>query len=186
MESATKMSYELMLREYIFNPLGMKNSSVVLTEAQRGLLATPYRDDNPQIKTKPWDMGTMAPAGNIFSSVTDLAKFMSLEMGFGGIDLHRRALAATHSPAWWFDAEKSNGYGIGCLIVESKSMNELIIWHGGDVDGYAATLMFAPRKKVGFILLTNSGIGRPLGPLGNWLMEEALKEYGVKSTSASP
>ncbi len=175
MKRAANKSYDELLKEYIFKPLAMKHSGVALNDAQRRLLATPYRDDNPKIKTKPWDMGTMAPAGNIFSSIIELARFMVLEMGLTGTDLQKRALTATHSPAWWFNAEKSNGYGLGCFIVESKSMKELLIWHGGDVDGYAATFMFAPRKKVGIILLTNSGIGQPIGPLGNWLMEEALK-----------
>ncbi len=33
-----------------------------------------------------------------------------------------------------------------------------------------------------YILLTNSGIGRPIGPLGNWLMEEALKTFREKES----
>jgi CubicO group peptidase (beta-lactamase class C family) len=178
MKRATNKSYDELLSEYVFKPLKMKNSAVMLSDGQRRLLATPYRDDNPTIKTKPWDMGTMAPAGNIFSSINDLAKFMALEMGVTGNALQKRALTATHNEVWWFNAEKTSGYGIGCLIVDSKSWKTLIIWHGGDVDGYAATFMFAPKEKIGIILLTNSGIGPPMGPLGNWLMEEALMTYG--------
>lgn len=178
MEKAAGKSYGALLRQYILQPLGMKNSGVTLSQAQRPLLATPYRDDNPHGKTQPWEMGAMQAAGNLFSSLTELGRFMAFEMGYGGTAWQRRALAVTHKPEWWFNAEKTSGYGLGCFVTQSKTLNELFIYHGGDVDGYAASFTFAPKKKLGVILLTNSGIGRPMGELENWLLKEALKKYG--------
>jgi D-alanyl-D-alanine-carboxypeptidase/D-alanyl-D-alanine-endopeptidase len=152
LENLTSKSLDELFRQRIFEPLKMKNSSLHLNEKIKANLATPYRDDDPHQETKPWDMGAMSGAGNIFSTVIDLSLFMK-EM-LKDTELNR----VQQKP--YFKIDEASSYGLGCFIVQSKTKNTRVIHHGGDIDGYASYFLMYPEYKAGLVLLTNLGMGR--------------------------
>lgn len=176
LERAAGKPYETLLKQYIFEPLKMRHSTITLTDEHLRLLATPYRDDDPSVKTKPWDLGVLSAAGGITSSVADLAKFLSLQFraGEAGVTpVSGSTLLETQTPQRLIN-EWSAANGLGWRIDRSDKIGN-VVSHGGDVDGYASYVAFSPAHKIGVIVLTNCGIGQPVGELGGWLMSLAVQ-----------
>jgi len=185
-ERRTGEPLDRVLHERVLAPLGMTRSSLALSDALAPRLARPYRDDDPTVATEPWRMEALAASGNLFSTLGDLARLAAAEMEpeRGPASL-RRAFRAAQRVYWTFEREGAGGYGIGRFVVTAPAMGARLIWHGGDIDGYAATLMVAPDQDVAIIVLTNAGIGHPIGELGNWLMQQALEQCGRRSDRSS-
>ncbi len=80
LENISGKSFNTLLTGNIFSPLKMENTSLVLTDKIKAILAIPYNDDETNIPTPPWDMGYLSAAGNIFSNAEDLSKFLIYQM----------------------------------------------------------------------------------------------------------
>ena len=50
-------------------------------------------------------------------------------------------------------------YGMGAFVVDNYTPGIDVIWHGGDVDGYAGSLAIMPNEDIAFTYLTNVGKG---------------------------
>lgn len=186
LERAGKKPYELLLKQYLLRPLKMERSTITLEGEHLKLLATPYRDDNPMVKTQPWNLGVLSSAGGITSSVADLSKFLSLQFRAGEADVTPVAgstLWELQTPQRFIN-EWSSASGLGWRIDRSDKIGNIIL-HGGDVDGYASYIGFSSIHRIGVIVLTNSGIGQPVGELGHWLMSLAIRTIRP-SLSKSP
>jgi serine-type D-Ala-D-Ala carboxypeptidase/endopeptidase len=176
LERATGKKYENLLKQNIFVPLKMNSSTITLDARSRQLLATPYRDDHPRVKTRPWDLGALSSAGGITSSVADLSKFMTFQFRAGEINItpvSGSSLLEMQTPQQ-FISEWRSANGLGWRIDRSDKVGN-IVSHGGDVDGYASYFAFSPTHKIGVIVLTNCGIGQPIATFGGWLMGEAVQ-----------
>lgn len=160
LEMVSNRSLNDLFIEHIFSPLKMTHTSLIPANNIKASLAIPYRDDNPDIPTQPWDMGSLSAAGNIFSNVEDLSKFLIYQIE----EIDAATKLQHHS---FFQINESVGYGLGCFTGFSKSKNTRIIYHGGDVDGYAADYNFLPDKKMGVVILTNCGSGRAFSEISN-------------------
>ncbi|RNC85513.1 MAG: class A beta-lactamase-related serine hydrolase [Balneola sp.] len=144
-----------LLDEHIFSAYHMNHSSLFFRESLHDNLATPYLEVSPLKKTEPWDMGTLAGAGNIFSSVSDLNQFMIhllKESKTNDIQMKKRL---SINETW--------SYGLGCFVIDSSKWDTQIIYHGGDIDGYASYLALYPEFDLGIVILTNWGEGQRVG-----------------------
>ncbi len=157
LENLTEKTLSELLTQRIFQPLKMKSSSLELTDKLKTILAVPYRDDNPNQRTEPWEMGALSGAGNIFSSVNDLSLFMNEMLKNTEVNRIQQTEYLKINETW--------NYGVGCFVINSKTRNTKIIHHGGDIDGYASYLILYPEFKGGLIILTNSGMGRQFGEI---------------------
>lgn len=160
---ASGMSYDELVQKYIANPYNMSCTTTELSEEQQQQLATPYRPEWPFIKTKPWEFGLLAPAGGMYSSVSDLAKLMSAQMKayeqfYQNDQTHPLILTAQKQ-------KMGRGfYGFG--FMENKSSIDSTITHfghGGDIDGFVSNYSFSPEKNIGLIMLSSKG--------GRWFWE---------------
>jgi CubicO group peptidase (beta-lactamase class C family) len=180
LENAAQKSLSELFSQRIFEPLKMRNSSLQLNEQIKRNLATPYRDDDPNVQTKPWDMGAMSGAGNIFSSVQDLSLFM--------MELLKDTEINRIQQKEYFKINETSSYGLGCFIIHSKEKNTRLIHHGGDIDGYASYLILYPEYKAGMVVLTNSGMGRRFAEVAeglNKILFEELRKSGQQGNEKS-
>lgn len=185
LERAGDASFEALLRRYVLTTPALQGITLNPSEEQHRRVATPYRDDDPDVATQPWDMGTLSGAGALFASVDDLAAFIVLLMQSehrrGHLDT-RDALRLMQTPFYRFRSADytSWGYGFGTFVVENwQGSGERVVWHGGDLDGYAAALLVAPEAGIGVVFLTNSSIGPVLSESGlnEWLVPAALQAF---------
>ncbi len=83
---AAGASWDDLVRDRIFKPLGMSNSTTITAEAERMTNhATPHQQ-NPDgsVKAVPWrDIDNVGPAGSIVSNAQDMAKWVSLQLNGG-------------------------------------------------------------------------------------------------------
>lgn len=170
-ELVSEMSYAELIKKSISDAYSMSNTSLYLNERQKSLLATPYRKDNREISTSPWNTGKLAPAGGVYSNITDLSKLMIEQIK--AYQSYNKS-GSTSSPLYLTmdDTEKGGHYGFGL----GKSVDEdgVRYGHGGDLDGYASAYIFSPEKSTGLILLTSSG-GEWVGQIEKKIQKKLFK-----------
>jgi len=169
MENLKSKSLSTLMNEYIFSAYSMYNTSIVFLDNFKNKLAIPYLEVSPYERTEPWEMGTLSGAGNIFSSVSDLNKFMIELLSNNEINKIQQSKYLTINESW--------SYGLGCFIIDSKKRNTPIIYHGGDIDGYASELSIYPEHELGIVILTNWGEGQVIGEVFTKINKEIANHF---------
>jgi len=160
----------------IAEPLDLKDTRFELTKEQQSRLATPYRDEDSMISTVPWRMGAMSAAGGLFSTVEDLSQYARWELtGLPSYMKNDEARYLAQAPLHRFPNRPSMAYGIGHFIMDDWIEGRDVVWHGGDVDGYAGALLMLPDEGLSFAYLLNRGIGQPLGAYQKSAVQIILK-----------
>ena len=148
----------------IFRPLGMTRSAFEPTAEIRRDLAHGYqrnRQSGQASRTVPDQKldgrGYRVPNGAIFSTVNDLAKFLSWELGEGPAGVlnaatqaanYQRVYSATVPPN---GNPVSSGYGLGFQV--SRRNTVVMLGHGGSTEGYHAAALFHRGTKLGVVVL---------------------------------
>lgn len=150
----------------VLEPLGLTDTTYAPTDgAAPGLAVHPYADllhDEPATDTL-----SMAPAGQLWSTVHDLAVFATfLARGDERIlsDELRREM---HLPALINDepgTTYTRAYGFGLDIINADGQR--FIGHGGSMPGHQSVLRIDPDTADGVIHLVNSTAGLALDSLG--------------------
>ena len=115
----------------------------------------------------------VAPAGLVWSTANDMARYLITEMNKGiGPDGNRvvsaENLGETWTPQIAVDSETS--YGLGWFLEERSGLR--LTHHGGNTFGFSSDLAFMPDKDIGIVVLAN-GQGANLFTEGVrfWLLE---------------
>jgi CubicO group peptidase (beta-lactamase class C family) len=152
----------------LLEPLGMDRTTYLPTaphaqghsvEHFTGILA-----DEPH-----QDTGAMAPAGQAWSTVTDLARWADF-LATGHPDVLSRAtldeMATAQPPA--------PGYGLGLRLIEldGKSLRG----HTGSMPGFLASLFVDPGTRDGAVLLTNATTGVGMDGVPQMLLGDAAPD----------
>lgn len=94
----------------------------------------------------------MAAAGAIRSSTREMALFLQSCLGF-----RETPAALTESLKPLKPTKAPPGHiGMGWFITAPEDGS--IVWHNGATGGFQAFLGFSPNKKLGVVILTNSGV----------------------------
>jgi CubicO group peptidase (beta-lactamase class C family) len=159
------VSWDAFLTERLFKPLGMNNTNTSITQftAQTNL-ATPHQEIEGKITPitwRNWDNG--GPAGAVNSTVSDVAKWMLMQLGTPGTyenkslisesqmrEMHRPQIISPISNP--YDSQAS--YGFGWNIFDYKG--ERILTHGGATDGFNTSVYMLPNQNLGIVVVTNS------------------------------
>ena len=100
-----------------------------------------------------WDIPTLAGAGAIRSTVNDLLKFMSANMGMTKTKLEA-ACDLAHQER--FKKDDIIRMGLGWHIFHFPDVDKPIHWHNGGTGGYRTFLGFIKEKQIGVVLLSNT------------------------------
>ncbi len=168
------LSYEQLLIRDITGPLGMSDTRIVFTERMKYNLAT----GTHQTKEAPnWDLPTLAGAGGIRSSASDMIKYLSANLGLMDIDPTLRAAMDLSHKSRHKKAGTSE-IGLGWFI--NGDMVGNITWHGGATGGYRAYAGFITKQRKGVVILTNSTDGAE--DIGKYLLSSDAKLRELKPT----
>lgn len=142
-----KESYEEMIQERIFKPLGMTNSTTLISKVNKDQLAIPHSGGR---KTANLIDESMAAAGAIKSDAKDMLKYIKalIEKTHPKI-LPEKMFTELH--LWKKD-------GLLCFFWgKSVDPNGITIYgHSGGTLGYTAGLLFDKESKAGVIILSNN------------------------------
>ncbi|WHM31970.1 serine hydrolase domain-containing protein [Streptomyces sp. BPPL-273] len=159
-------SWEEVLRREVLEPLGLHRTSTRPSDPHAGGWAVhPWAD--VMLPEPAEDLGRMAPAGQLWSTTGDLARFaVFLAKGDDrvlGADTVRemRAPAAAMEAA---DVADGSAYGLGLQIQHRDG--RLLVGHSGSLPGFLANLTLSVDDDVAAVVLTNCTSGPLLGGVG--------------------
>jgi CubicO group peptidase (beta-lactamase class C family) len=155
--------------ERLFEPLGMTRTTFYPTVAMTYPLSQGHHSlgsAKPTIVRPFADNSGYWPAGFMFSSVTDLARFAIAFMNGGRIDgkqvmqpgvISKLATGYVEVPSRGAGAK----YGYGLMLREHRGVR--LVEHGGAIAGFGSTFIMAPDQRVAVIVLGNKtaqGLGK--------------------------
>jgi beta-lactamase class C len=177
----------------IFKPLGMDDASYGLDGIESS-----QRWAHPHVRGRGgWVSLTapqptyyrVAPAAGVNASISDMAQWLIAQTGHRPDVLPAPLLATLHAPvietpsethgsSWRRTRLTDAGYGIGWRIYDYAGHR--VVFHGGAVQGYRASIALVPERDLGVVVLWNSTSGVPsglmptildsaLGLSGDWL-----------------
>jgi CubicO group peptidase (beta-lactamase class C family)/D-alanyl-D-alanine dipeptidase len=160
-EVMAKKPFVQALQENVLGPLGLKNSAFAPTPAVSAALAKAYMWTyfGRQFEAPTFQLG-MAPAGSMYSTVTDLGRFMSVlfRQGQGPAgpvikpDTLESMWVPQFAPPGPNGAPATQGFGLGFNV--TRFQNHRIVGHNGAIYGFATELQAVPDAKLGVALVT--------------------------------
>ena len=200
-EAVSGQSWEDFVREHLFKPAGMSES----TDEAKYFFATgnrvqPHARTDGEIR----GVGTQAvlderevvvsrnasPAGGISSSANDMGRWLAIQLGHGALpgDGKVRLFSEDASREMWTPqvlmpiaqypapiaeaTPKFSAYALGWDVEDYKGAK--IISHGGAVFGVQTYVVLIPERNVGFSLQINSEDGVVLKGIANELLDYYL------------
>jgi CubicO group peptidase (beta-lactamase class C family) len=171
-------AYDDAMEKRIFAPLGMKSTTFDMERAQKGNHAWPHDDDvdgKPAVADMAFNYSVVPhrPAGGVWTSAHDLARYVQLELGRGKLPDGKRLVSEENllmrrKPQ--IPIGEDQYYGMGLEV--DRTWGVPVVHHGGSMAGFKSDLMFLPDHGIGAVLLTNADNGGMLlRPLMRRLLE---------------
>lgn len=175
-EEISGKSWDDLVRERIFEPLGMRQSVTSIDPLPTlPNVAMPHTRIDEQVRPVAYrDIDNIAPAGSINSSALDMAQWVRLQLGRGEYNGKRivseRQIREMHSPHTIIPIDTASerlypethfrAYGLGWFLEDYRGRK--LVHHGGNIDGMSALVAMMPEEDVGVVILTNmNGSGLP-------------------------
>ena len=185
-ERAGGKPYVDQVAERVLAPLGMTRSALEATPSVRANLAHGYqRDRSGSASRTEGDReldgrGYRVPNGALFSTVNDMARFVSWELGEGPAGLLKKETQdANYARAFFSGAAMTAGYGVGFQV--SRRGEVVMLGHGGSTAGYHAAALFHRGSKLGVIVLRNcDSCAVDAGPVAAAALEQLVKATAIR------
>ncbi|HEX7296588.1 MAG TPA: serine hydrolase domain-containing protein, partial [Pyrinomonadaceae bacterium] len=154
-ERVTGKRYEQVLRENIFDPLGMKNTGydhhdTIIPKRATGYSKTPDGYTNALYL----DMSIPYAAGSLYSTVEDLYLWDQA--------LYTDKLLTAQSKALMYTPFLDNyayGWTVQNASFKVNNADVPLIAHGGGINGFTTTIVRFPKEKNLIVMLDNTGTG---------------------------
>ena len=145
------------VRSRILEPLGMARTSY-LPEAPHATGYSVHHFANTLTEEPAHDTGAMAPAGQVWSTVTDLATFACFLLDGHPAVLDVSTLREMATPqSGTLTGGLSGGYGLGLRLLAGGAGT--VSGHTGSMPGFLAALFVDPVRRTGAVCLANGTTG---------------------------
>ena len=161
--------FDTHIKKRILTPLGLYGGYCV-DSLDNSLFTTLYAYDSSGFEPSPmayasrkdemanYVMGyttpIFSPTGGMKISARDLAKYMIMHMNLGKYDsvqiISRKSARQMQRVVW-----KEEGYGLALWRDEKLIPGEVMRGHTGNAYGLHSAMFFHPRKRFGFVVITN-------------------------------
>jgi CubicO group peptidase (beta-lactamase class C family) len=177
-EDVSGQPFAAYMREHIFGPLGMGSTDFARTGPVQDHLATGYALRRQGLKAvKDRDIA-VAPAGSVFSTTADMARYAAALLGRDGGDggggpepfPRPGLLAEMFSPQYQPDPRLS---GIGLSFLRGDVAGHRTVGHDGGWPGFVSTMVVAPDDGLAVLAFTNAGSVTP-GRVSDAVLREIL------------
>ena len=166
-------AYDNAMQSYVFDPLGMKETTFNM---KRALSSNHAGSHSPDADGKPAKAMTAIndaviparPAGGAWSSINDMLKYVSMELAEGKLPdgttyISKEPLLERRAPQ--VSIGKDVTYGMGLMVDTTYGVP--VVHHGGDLVGYHSDMMWLPQQNVGLVILTNADPG--------WVLRDRIR-----------
>ena len=174
LEQVTGQSWQLLLRQRLFDPMGMRTAGFgwpALSDPDQpwghwvisGSLQPHPPDDEYQLS------GIIAPAGDVHMSIEDFALFVQLHLrglrGFDGM-LTSETIRYLHQPV--------GSYALGWSVY--PLLGQVVSSHNGSAGTFYATMAVGHSQDLAIVIMTNAG-GSSAADASSILLTVLLNEY---------
>ena len=170
----TGLSDQQLYARVITEPLGLHNTAIELTPAQRARFAKGFRPNGAPAPEYGQGFPAMNGSGAIHSTLNDMMRYLDFELGRVDIPL-RSLLPILHQPR---HAAGKNG-SVGLAWQMRKGPNGRFIFKDGAMPGYASFMGFSPSRGTGVVVLSNQAhcnVGKIASQIIGALNGEETKE----------
>ena len=151
------------LRREVLEPLGMRRTTLLPQQPHvRGWAVAPWTD--VLLEEPLTDTGLMGPAGQLWSTAGDVARFAAF-LGGSGADgvLSAETLeefCAANAPLAFDSWDANQGLGVQLTRTPegwpgTEAGARALLGHGGSMPGFLAAVLVDPQERVGAAVLTN-------------------------------
>jgi CubicO group peptidase (beta-lactamase class C family) len=175
LERAAGVPWEAFTREHLLTPLGMGRTAFSPAAFANdpdhcvGHRLTSTRQPE-SIPLRPQD--AVGPAGAIWTTVNDFARFLQMQLG-RGMFAGQRVISAANLAAMWQPLVAVSGpdeasfedrayYGMGWRIDSYRGMTRVA--HGGNLNGFSSRVTLFPDQNIGMVAFSNMR-GNPMAGL---------------------
>jgi CubicO group peptidase (beta-lactamase class C family) len=184
------------LQEKVFKPLGLKQTTAYVSKARAAKLSVAesylFSPNAESVIRSPIDKqdNNMQAAGGIFTSISDLGRWLSVNMNNGKLEgkqvIPADVMEKVHTG--YTDTIRdeppftgSGKYGLGWQI--GKYRNENVVYHHGGYPGWSSHISYMPDKKIGVAVMINESTAG--GRIGHLLAAYAYDRWMGTETNES-
>ncbi|MEZ2444528.1 serine hydrolase [Chitinophaga sp. RCC_12] len=199
-ERLTGQSWEQNIASRVFQPLGMRESSIgtiALTAEEERSHGYEFSREKGINEMKYHPIVAMGPAGAINSTVTDMSKWLITWIHGGKYngkeiipaDYVKEAISSqmvipggepdTKTPYIQFA-----NYGLGWMLLSYRGHYR--VEHGGNIDGFTALTTFYPTDSIGIVVLSNQNNSAIPTKVTNLITDRLLGIAAATSPKAKP
>jgi CubicO group peptidase (beta-lactamase class C family) len=192
LERVSGMPFVEYVQQHILDPAGMTSSSFLRDrEVIRQNLADAFMIgfDGSFFPAQVFEMGPL-PAGNLYSTVGDLARFIMMFFNDGVAGESRMLAPETVQQMFtpqFPDDEGGLQFGIGFAIGELEGHKT--VWHNGGIYGYSSQMIALPEEKLAVVVLndvdTAFGLDDKIASQALRLMLNAKMDAGLELLPAT-
>lgn len=155
-ETVRGQDWATCLDHEVLTPLGMtRTTSDAVAPAAPGLAVHPF---SPAVVPEPaHDYRAMAAAGQLWSTVADLARWGRFLLGDTAAVLAPGTVAEMARPGLVDSPADGDSYGLGLQVRHTGGRQ--LIGHGGSVPGFLAVLLVDPAERTAAVALANATAG---------------------------
>jgi serine-type D-Ala-D-Ala carboxypeptidase/endopeptidase len=151
---ATGTLWWKLVQQEITEKLGMPDTRLSLEAEERARLAIGYNRAGARARQNMPTWPAFNGAGALFSTASDMQRFLAWNMGELKADLPNSLLAELHKTRFPLPRARS-GVGLAWQIAPLGGASS-VVWKNGGTLGYSSYIGFVPGAHVGVVLLANS------------------------------
>jgi len=152
-------TWEDLVKQTLFVPLGMTSSNTSVTDSQQsGNFARPHLLEHGNVKTTEfynYQQFGIGPNGAVNSTINDFLKYLQMHLDQGTVRgkhiISARELTELHRPAEL--AYGNTNYALGWFV--QSYHGHLILQHGGAITGFTSQVILIPDAHVGIVVFNN-------------------------------
>lgn len=165
-------TWEDLVRDRVFGPLGMKSSTVTVGDMQKGSdFAKPHTPSEAAFYD--YQRFGVGPNGAVNSNVNDMLRYARFYLDDGVVN-GKRLVSERQMRELWKPvtvASATSTYALGWTISDRGGHRQVA--HGGSITGFTANLLMIPAKKIAVVVLNNSNSPLP-GIVTDTIVDELL------------
>lgn len=164
-EAITGKTWEELVQQRLFGPLGMSSTGTKAPATDNVILSYHENSHRELVLTKPRTDGGIAPAGSaIHSTIEDMARWLAFNLNQGRLAecslIESKTLAEIHSSYIAVGADPTApapgaAYAMGWFVDTYNGCARLS--HGGYLRDVNSDVMLFPKEGIGFVSFTNFG-----------------------------
>jgi CubicO group peptidase (beta-lactamase class C family) len=158
-------AYDAVMKKNIFEPIGMKSTTLDFTAALRANHAMPHAESvdgapHPIPIAEEHFVTPLRPAGGVWSSVHDMERYVMTEMADGVSPDGKRVVSAANLHERRKQRVRSSdvgGYGLGLGVGTFRDLP--VLEHDGGTFGFGTMMFMFPEQNIAIISLTDTSNG---------------------------